>query len=125
MGTYTDEEAKRYLKRLEEKYGSRFKRAMKAVEEGRVFRIKREYSKVDIWLVYGSKGKPYLVIPDKFCTCRDFYLNVLVRRKVDLCYHILAQKIALRIGKYKEIAIDPLEDYKFFGKIISEIMKRK
>jgi len=38
----------------------------------------------------------------EFCTCDDFYFRVL-DKKVHLCYHLIAQKIARALGWYETI----------------------
>jgi predicted nucleic acid-binding Zn finger protein len=38
----------------------------------------------------------------EFCTCDDFYFRVL-DRKIHLCYHLIAQKIARNLGWYETI----------------------
>jgi len=119
------EEIREYIKELEKKYGGRVKRALRAVEEGRVYKIKRTHSRVELWTVYGSKGRKYLVIPRICCTCRDFYLNVLVRGRRDLCYHMIAQDIAYKTGKYKVRELGTLEEFEYFLRILKDIMSKK
>jgi len=38
----------------------------------------------------------------EFCTCDDFYFRVL-DRKIHMCYHLIAQKIARNLGWYDTI----------------------
>lgn len=70
-------------------YGQRASRAVDAVRHGRVKRYN------DFWVVVGSKGEQYVVEldgDDGFCLCKDW----LIRRsaKHDICYHMLAARIA-------------------------------
>ncbi|NHJ12295.1 MAG: hypothetical protein EAX95_01395 [Candidatus Thorarchaeota archaeon] len=75
------------------KYGKRFVRALRSVEEGRVTRYNFRPSETVRWSVRGSR-REYLVIPEIFCTCRSFYHEVVIDGNSTMCYHLLAQKIA-------------------------------
>jgi predicted nucleic acid-binding Zn finger protein len=75
------------------KYGKRFVRAFRAVEEGKVTRYLFRPSDSGAWIVHGRE-REYLVIPNTFCTCRDFYQSVVINRETEMCYHLLAQTIA-------------------------------
>ncbi|UCE09992.1 MAG: hypothetical protein JSW61_13620 [Candidatus Thorarchaeota archaeon] len=75
------------------KYGKRFVRAFRAVEEGKVKMYLFKPSDSLAWTVLGRK-RDYLVIPSTFCTCRDFYQAVVINREAQMCYHLLAQTIA-------------------------------
>lgn len=67
-------------------YGSRGKRAIKAIKSGGV----RKHG--DRWFVRG-KEREYEVV-QSYCTCYDFVLNVVTgKADVDMCYHGLAKKI--------------------------------
>ena len=81
------------------KYGKRFVRALRAVEEGKVRKYCFLPSEVTRWTVIG-RTKEYLVIPDVFCSCRDFYQSVVIHRTAKMCYHLLAQKISEIRGLY-------------------------
>jgi predicted nucleic acid-binding Zn finger protein len=45
----------------------------------------------------------YLVIDDFYCSCDDFYLNVIIRRKCASCYHLLAKVIADALDIYESV----------------------
>lgn len=92
-----DESAK---KKLEELYGVKFLKAMEAVDSYSVKKYAFLPSNRTIWIVIGKK-KEYFVIPRIYCQCNEFYINVVIKRKSDFCYHILAQAIAEKTGKYE------------------------
>jgi len=92
------------LERFALKYGKLFWRAIKAVEEKRILKYVFEPSGKYLWIVIG-KTRKYLVIPDFYCSCDDFYFNVVTRRKRQLCYHILARRIAEILGLYETIRV--------------------
>nr|KXH77395.1 MAG: hypothetical protein AM324_04135 [Candidatus Thorarchaeota archaeon SMTZ1-83] len=84
------------------KYGKRFVRALRAVEEGRVLEFLFRPSETTKWIVQG-KRRAYLVIPGVFCTCRSFYHSVVMEREVQMCYHLLAQAIAEARNQQKRV----------------------
>ena len=84
------------------KYGKRFVRALRAVEEGRVSEYLFSPSETTKWIVQG-KRREYLVIPGVFCTCRSFYHSVVIEREVQMCYHLLAQAIAETRNQQKRV----------------------
>lgn len=73
---------------LAERLGERGRKALRAVEEGRVKRY------LDFFVVVGYEDE--YVVDGEFCTCDDF----LYRRHE--CVHILAVRIALAAGACEE-----------------------
>ena len=84
------------------KYGKRFVRALRAVEEGRVKKYHFLPSDTTKWVVQGNT-REYLVNPEVFCTCRSFYQSAVIARDIDMCYHMLAQRIAALRNQYMAI----------------------
>jgi predicted nucleic acid-binding Zn finger protein len=72
---------------IEQSYGERGRKALAAVEEGRVKRYR------DFFIVVGHSDE--YVVEEEFCTCIDF----LFRGRE--CWHILAVRIAERTGQYE------------------------
>src|SRR4030043_1425384 len=90
------------LTELYELFGSRFTKALDALKEGRVKKYNFKPSGRTVWIVVGRE-RDYLIMPEaEFCTCDDFYFRVL-DRKIHLCYHLIAQKIARNLGWYETI----------------------
>jgi len=54
-------------------------------------------------IVWTAKGKnqEHMIYPQLYCSCQDFYKNVVVKRKRDFCKHILAQIISEALRRYK------------------------
>ncbi|MFW9787135.1 MAG: hypothetical protein ACFFE2_11050 [Candidatus Thorarchaeota archaeon] len=75
------------------KYGKRFVKALRAVEEGKIARYMFRPSESVTWIVKGRR-RQYLVIPELYCTCRSFYQDAVISREINMCYHLLAQRIA-------------------------------
>ena len=89
---------------LYELFGQRFTKALDALNENRVKKYVFKPSGRTVWIVIGRE-RDYLIMPEaEFCTCDDFYFRVL-DRKIHLCYHLIAQKIARNLGWY-----EPLEE---------------
>jgi len=90
------------LNELYELFGQRFTKALEALEENRVKKYVFKPSSRTVWIVIGRE-RDYLIMPEaEFCMCDDFYFRVL-DRKIHLCYHLIAQKIARNLGWFETI----------------------
>jgi predicted nucleic acid-binding Zn finger protein len=90
------------LSELYELFGPRFTKALEALRENRVKKYVFKPSGKIVWIVVGRE-RDYLLMPEaEFCTCDDFYFRVL-DRKVHLCYHLIAQKIARNLGWFETL----------------------
>ncbi|MBS7250705.1 MAG: hypothetical protein KIH08_08990 [Candidatus Freyarchaeota archaeon] len=87
------------LEKLVSHFGERIWKALRAVTEKRVTKYIFKPSDKEIWTVSG-KNRDYLVISDFYCTCDDFYINVVIRKKSKVCYHILAKKLGEALDLY-------------------------
>ena len=54
-----------------------------------------------IWTAMGENSE-HIIYPKIYCSCPDFYLNVVIERKRDYCKHILAQIICDILNNYNE-----------------------
>jgi len=80
-------------------FASRFENALNLIEKKRVKKFLFSPSGRVVWAVKGRKAE-YQVIPDSnFCSCDDYYFRVIDRRR-QLCYHIIAQRLADALGSY-------------------------
>ena len=95
------------LQVLTQQCGDRFWKALQAVAKDLVKRYIFEPSNKEAWIVVG-KSRDYRVLSEVYCDCEDFYINVIVKRKADLCYHILAQILAQALETYSEIRVDDM-----------------
>ncbi|WXG45772.1 MAG: hypothetical protein WED05_03675 [Candidatus Atabeyarchaeum deiterrae] len=91
------------------RYGERFWKGIRAAIEGSVIKHVFGPSGREAWTVKGKKMN-YFVIDDFYCTCDDFYLNVIIRRKFLCCYHLLAKTIAEALHTYE---LEPLDDSRY------------
>ncbi|MGY5858122.1 MAG: hypothetical protein RTU63_02035 [Candidatus Thorarchaeota archaeon] len=85
-----------------DKYGKKFVRALRVVEEKKVDKYQFKPSESITWIVRG-RARQYMVIPKTYCTCRSFYQEVVISRESDMCYHLLAQQIAEIRNQYTDI----------------------
>ncbi|MEM3377796.1 MAG: hypothetical protein QW674_02465 [Candidatus Bathyarchaeia archaeon] len=103
---------------LYELFGQRFTKALEALKENRVKKYVFRPSGRVVWIVVGRE-RDYLIMPEaEFCMCDDFYFRVL-DRKVHLCYHLIAQRIARNLGWYETIE----EDDSLYETLMSEWKK--
>lgn len=82
------------------KYGKKFVKALRTVEEGKIVRYRFQPSESVTWIVKG-RGRQYRVIPEIYCTCRSFYQDVVISRETTMCYHLLAQRIGEIRGEFE------------------------
>jgi predicted nucleic acid-binding Zn finger protein len=87
--------------------GDRFWKALQAVATDLVKKYIFEPSGREAWVVIG-KSRDYRVLSELYCDCEDFYINVIVKRTTDLCYHILAQILAEALETFSEIRLDDM-----------------
>jgi predicted nucleic acid-binding Zn finger protein len=90
------------LTELYELFSQRFTKALDALKENRVKKYVFKPSGRTVWIVVG-KERDYLIMAEaEFCMCDDFYFRVL-DKKIHLCYHLIAQKIARNLRWYENI----------------------
>ena len=94
----TDEQ----LKQLSEALGSRFSKAWEAVNEERVKKYVFSPSGRVVWIVVGREREYQIMPAAGFCSCNDFYFRVM-DREANICYHLIAQKIADTLELYDKI----------------------
>ena len=89
------------LEVLKKSFGKRLEKAMLTIKEERVHKYIFEPSNRVVWIVTGNE-RDYWIIPDIYCNCNDFYINVVSKNKYDACYHLLAKVLSEKLGnKYR------------------------
>ena len=58
-----------------------------------------------VWTAMG-RNQEHLIHPKLFCSCQDYYKNVVVNRKREFCKHIIAQIISEALHNFKETVLD-------------------
>ncbi|MCS7097168.1 MAG: hypothetical protein NZ926_01660 [Candidatus Methanomethylicia archaeon] len=91
---------------------SKFRKAIMLVKQKKVKKYVFKPSNIERWIVEGKRRK-YLVIPNLFCQCENFYIFVVIKKKERICYHLLAQKMAEENKEYDEIILSDNEYDKF------------
>ena len=90
------------LTALYDLFGQRFTKALEVLKENRVKKYTFRPSNRVVWIVVGRE-RDYLIIAEAdFCACDDFYFRVLDKR-IHLCYHLLAHKIARNLRWFASI----------------------
>jgi len=69
-----------------------------------------------VWTAQGE-NQEHLIYPKLYCSCQDFYKNVVIKKKRKFCKHILAQVISEALNQFKIVSLD---DNKF-KELISEL----
>jgi predicted nucleic acid-binding Zn finger protein len=106
------------LTALYELFGQRFTKALNALKENRAKKYVFKPSGRTVWIVIGRE-RDYLIMPEaEFCMCDDFYFRVL-DKKIHLCYHLIAQKIARNLGWYETLE----ENDKLYESLMNEWKK--
>lgn len=90
------------INELYDLFGQRFTKALDTLKDNRVKKYIFKPSMRVVWIVIGRE-RDYLIMPEaEYCTCDDFYFRVL-DKKVHMCYHLFAQKIAQNLGWFETI----------------------
>ena len=95
----------KHLIQLSEALGSRFVKAWDALKEERVKKYVFSPSGRIVWIVVGREREYLILSAAGFCSCDDFYFRVM-DREANLCYHLIAQKIADALGGYDKVEGD-------------------
>ena len=62
-----------------------------------------------IWVALGKKCE-HMIFPRLYCSCQDFYKNVVIQRKRGFCKHLLAQAICEGLDDFNELDLED-EDF--------------
>jgi len=90
--------------RLHPSFRKRFERAVRIVKDRSVNKYVFFPSRRVVWTVKGRSGE-YQVMPEtNFCNCNDFFFRVMGFKR-QVCYHIIAQKIADNLKRYNEFKL--------------------
>jgi len=85
---------------LQDEYGLKYSNAEELVSSKAVKKYIFTPSLKTVWIVVGRE-KEYFVMPGFYCQCDDFYINVVIRKRSKLCYHLFAQALAERMGNFE------------------------
>lgn len=70
-------------------------------------------------IVWAAKGEnqEHLIYPKLYCSCQDFYKNVVIKRNHNFCKHILAQIISEALNKYETLNLEDNEFKEFMQEL--------
>ncbi len=91
------EETLKYIENIIGKH--RALRVKESLFENRVVKIVLNNNR-EHWFFLG-KTNTYILIPKTFCSCIDFEINVVERKKIPACYHLVTQVLAQVYGRYR------------------------
>lgn len=91
-----------HISQLSDALGSRFTKAWEAVQEERVKKYVFSPSGRIVWIVVGREREYQIMPAAVFCSCDDFYFRVM-DREANICYHLIAQKLAEALELYDKI----------------------
>ena len=91
-----------HLAQLSEAFGLRFTKAWETIKEKRVKKYVFSPSGRVVWIVVGREREYQIMPAAGFCSCDDFYFRVM-DREANICYHLIAQKIAEALEEYDKI----------------------
>jgi len=91
-----------HLTQLSEALGSRFTKAWDSIKEERVKKYVFNPSGRIVWIVVGREREYQIMPAAAFCSCDDFYFRVM-DREANICYHLIAQKIAEALERYDKV----------------------
>ncbi len=97
---------------LDNRFKEKATRALEAVQKKAVQLITFKPSERELWGVTGQE-KTHLVLRHTYCDCVDFYMNVVIKRKNECCYHLIAVEIANKLKIYNHISANDEE----YGKV--------
>ncbi len=72
-----------------------------------------------LWIFMG-KSEDHIIIPRTYCSCKDFIIHVLSQKRKLFCYHLVAQVIAEKEGKYRRVNVD----IDTCSRIINEVLEK-
>jgi len=67
-----------------------------------------------VWTAMG-RNQEHLVYPKLFCSCQDYYKNVVVNKIREFCKHIIAQVISEALLNFKETTLNDKEFKELVG----------
>jgi predicted nucleic acid-binding Zn finger protein len=91
-----------HLTQLSEALGPRFTKAWDTIKEERVKKYVFSPSGRIVWIIVGREREYQIMPAAAFCSCDDFYFRVM-DREANICYHLIAQKIAEALERYDKV----------------------
>jgi predicted nucleic acid-binding Zn finger protein len=61
-----------------------------------------------VWTALGTE-REYIIYPKLFCSCIDFYKEVVIKKSRKFCKHLIAQIISESLNSYNETELEDNE----------------
>ncbi|TXT63549.1 MAG: hypothetical protein BAJALOKI3v1_350022 [Promethearchaeota archaeon] len=61
-----------------------------------------------LWIALGIE-KEHLIYPKLYCSCRDFYKEVVINRNRKFCKHIVAQAASVSLNEFDYVELEDEE----------------
>ena len=103
------------IKYLESIFPNKTQDALDVIKRGIKKNIYKPSNRI-VWTAMGENDE-YLIYPKLFCSCRDFYKNVVIKRKRIFCKHLLAQTICDALNDYQERETTDIEFKSFLKEL--------
>jgi predicted nucleic acid-binding Zn finger protein len=99
-------------------FGEKFEKALYLVKNLKIVKMIGNPSNRIVWKCIGDENE-YVLFPLKYCQCVNFNIS-MTDKKISLCKHLIAQKIAETLNQihFEEIADDEIP------KMIKETLKQ-
>jgi len=89
-----------------------FEKVLESFRRGIIKNIFKPSERIS-WIVKGEEDN-HLVYPKLYCSCQEFYKNVVINRKRNVCKHIIVQILSEALGEYN---IKELNDNRYYTMI--------
>ena len=80
-------------------FSGKSERVLEVIKRGIMKKVIKSTGRT-LWIAKGEDSN-HLIYPKLYCSCQDFYKNVVVKQKKQFCKHILAQVISEALNDYK------------------------
>ncbi len=97
---YTSEELAGQLSDEQYVEGFQHPRIAEALQGTRYIRISVH---PEAW-VYLGRREDHVLVPRLYCSCLDFLVNVVGRRRKSPCYHLVGLELARKLGRVKDLS---------------------
>lgn len=61
-----------------------------------------------LWTALGIE-KEHIIYPRLYCSCRDFYKEVVINQNRELCKHLIAQLISVALNNFDYVQLEDKE----------------
>lgn len=80
-------------------FSGKSERVLEVIRRGIIKKVAKSTGRI-LWMAKGKESN-HLIYPKLYCSCQDFYKNVVIKKKKPFCKHILAQVIVEILNDYQ------------------------